>query len=794
MAKRKRPTPAVRATGRSSARPTVRPTSAIKPGPRFSRSTVAILLSAVILAAIPFAYGKYLEFNTNGAFDGGLNVYSAQSIVNGQKLHVEVFPSARPATLLVNVVGVALFGYSEFGPKLIQMLMQLTGLGLMFYTLRKLYGNLPAAVALVLTAFYLSCPPFAKFGNVKEQFMVACMLVAACAFILRYVNGRSWYLLIAGAAAINTYYFKPTGFSIVLAIGLWLFAQPLLRRYHWRHTVRDFLWLFFGAGLGLVPLALFYAWQGRLSSFLHRSPASTVVMVLEIYVIFLVARFILRNINWRKVRLRVRLRLVLVLLGVTVLVFVLTSLYVALFFREKGQLVPWLKDIPLIYYANVALMRGRGVLNGLIKLAAISGEYITGSREATVFRSQYDWVIGYYNYLLVPIGLGVLAVLWRLYRVAVSAIRSKDNLQQIDVAERFVSLMALWWFMDMLFIWISPRSYVEYFLPLTASASMLGAYVVYRCRKNPVGLLWLPAVWLAVNVIFTWIIPAEHSPYIALRTAETAGKYWGQFIIKCLLMAPAIAAYLLTKKKTLQPIRWAVLVLLCGVMFFWWNGDNLKKFEDKVVALRQARRQGTISHWEWVAHYIRDNSSPDDGLYVWGWYPGIYVQAGRSCPATYPAYSNMHSDNPEVVRRKIDKLVSQLRADPPLFIVDSRKIHFPFYKHPVFDLWPQWRNEKKGVFHFLFHSGQPITHKYFLTPDEWQKFRKLNLSQVEQSSFLLLTDRNHTGGPLPADKARELARRENHRHEAMFPLREFVMNNYNLLPLRTNMFVFKYKK
>ena len=144
MAKRKRPTPTVRATGRSagqptgrsSARPTARPASAIKSGSRFSRSAVAIILSAIILAAIPFAYGKYLEFNTNGAFDGGLNVYSAQSIVNGRKLDVDIFPSARPATLLVNVVGVALFGYSEFGPKLIQMLMQLTALGLMFYTLR----------------------------------------------------------------------------------------------------------------------------------------------------------------------------------------------------------------------------------------------------------------------------------------------------------------------------------------------------------------------------------------------------------------------------------------------------------------------------------------------------------------------------------------------------------------------------------------------------------------------------------------------------------------------------------
>ena len=790
MAKRKRPTPAVRATGRSSGRSTARPTAGIKPGPRFSRSAVAILLPAVILAAIPFAYGKYLEFNTNGAFDGGLNIYSAQCLVNGQKLNVEVFPSARPATLLVNIVGVVLFGYSEFGPKLIQMLMQLAGLGLMFYTLRKLYGNLPAAVALVLAAFYLSCPPFAKFGNVKEQFMVACMLVAACAFILRYVNGRIWYLLIAGAAAINTYYFKPTGFSIVIAIGLWLLAQPLLRRYHWRHTVRDFLWLFFGAGLGLVPLALFYAWQGRLATFLHRPPASPVVLVLEVYVIFIVARFILRNISWRKVRLR----LVLVLLGVTVLVFVLTSLYVALFFKEKGQLVPWLKDVPFIYYANMALMRVRSILNELIKLAAASGEYVTGSREATVFRSQYNWVVRYYNYLLVPVGLGVLAVFWRLYRAAAYAVRSKDNSQQIDVTERFVPLLAFWWVLDMLFIWISPRSYVEYFLPLCASAAMLGAYVAYRCQKNPVGLLWLPAIWLAVNAILTWIIPAEHAPYIALRTAGTVGEYWGQFIIKCLFIAPAIAAYLLMKKKELQPIRWAVLILLCGVMFFWWNGVNLKNFKDRVIALRHIRRQGAVYPWEQVAHYIRDNSSPDDKLYVWGWYPGIYVQAGLFCPATHPAYGDMHSDNPKAVRRKIDKLVSQLRADPPRFIVDSRKIHFPFYEHPVFDLWPQWRDEKKGVFQFLFQSGRPITHKDVLTPGEWQRFRELNLSQVEQCSFLLLTDRNHAGGPLPADKARELAQRESRRHEAMFPLREFVMNNYNLLPLRTNMFVFQYKK
>ena len=113
------------------------------------KETVIIILAAV-LAGIPFSYGKYLEFGTNSPFDSALNVYSAKCIVDGQKLNVDIVPSARPATLLVNVVGVAVFGFNEFGPKLIQMLMQLAALGLMFYTIRKVYGILPASVSLIL--------------------------------------------------------------------------------------------------------------------------------------------------------------------------------------------------------------------------------------------------------------------------------------------------------------------------------------------------------------------------------------------------------------------------------------------------------------------------------------------------------------------------------------------------------------------------------------------------------------------------------------------------------------------
>jgi len=104
------------------------------------------------------------------------------------------------------VGGVSLFGYSELGPKLIQTLMQMVALGLMFYTLRKVYGNLPASVAMLLGAFYLNCPPYAKYGNVKEQYMIACMIIAVCGLLQRQLGGRWWWMLLSGAVSANTYF------------------------------------------------------------------------------------------------------------------------------------------------------------------------------------------------------------------------------------------------------------------------------------------------------------------------------------------------------------------------------------------------------------------------------------------------------------------------------------------------------------------------------------------------------------------------------------------------------------
>src|SRR5210317_1622242 len=120
-----------------------RPTS--KPRPPMSQKTKSIILIAIValLEAIPFSLGKYFEFNSPSAFDSGAYVYSAAHILDGAEIGVEEIPSAQLGTLLVNLLGVKLFGFNDFGPKLIQMFLQAGAFILMMVAMRKLYGSTP---------------------------------------------------------------------------------------------------------------------------------------------------------------------------------------------------------------------------------------------------------------------------------------------------------------------------------------------------------------------------------------------------------------------------------------------------------------------------------------------------------------------------------------------------------------------------------------------------------------------------------------------------------------------------
>ena len=698
------------------------------------------IVLALIAGGIPFYYGKYLEFGSDSPFDGALNIYMAKKVVDGATVGVDVFPSANPGTLFVNVVGVWLFGYSEFGPKLIQFLMQLSALSLMFYTLRRVYGSTAAIFGVVVAAFFLSCPPFVKYGNVKEQYMIVLMVVSACSLILRHFGGNWWLLLLAGASAIGGFFFKQTAGSMIAAIGLYILLRPLLRWCKWGQFIRELGLLLLGGLIGLLPLFMFYGINGNIRPMIRHLPYGS---------------SILRTLNVKPLVPR----------------------------DIEGRLSPQWWAAPAAKAARPATSQSQKPKNSARRKGNFAGGYVAASRQVTTFAAQYDWMMRYYRILVVPIGFGLFAVVLGLIQLISSIVTfakgsrrkegSRSKVAVDRVSGRFILFLGLWWLLDLLFGWVSPRSYVEYFLPLAASGAMLAGYIVWRCVNNHWYWAGLLAVWSFLHVFVTFIVPGDGLLGLGIRRGIAEG-YWGHFFARLIPAGLVVIICVFIRSVHLRPIRG---ILSCGVVVFsllWWiglfgfasGGQNIEAFSQKVSELARRRAEGSRQVWQRVGEFIRERSEPSDGLHVWGWFPGIYVSSERFSPARQAAYSDMHTDLPRMVRYNTTRLCAVLRAEPPKFIVDPQKQHYPYYTHPNFELWPK--------------VGTADGKERFLTaePELIASFSKQLLERVESYTYQSLRSPSRQGGPVEESEAAYLAQREARRHNVMYPLRGFVMLNY----------------
>ncbi len=617
--------------------------------------TLLIYGTVVILAGVPFTLGKYFEFNSPGAFDSGSYVYSAEKILSGAEIGVEEKPSAQLGTLLVNMLGVALFGYNEMGPKLIQMFFQAAALILMFVTMRKLFGRLAAAVGVIVASVYLSAPVIAKFGNVKEQYMIAFMILGVCFFVLYRLKDCRYCAMMSGAFLIWAPLFKPTGLSAVGAIGLFVLAQPLLKHRTWKQMGADVLWLGIGAVVAIAPA---YIWM-----------------------------------------------------------------------------IGWDIDMALPYQVIWDTLASRMVHAGAEE--AQSADYISASREAMSFSELAGRVLRYYAILILPIALAILGLLSRLVRFVLSAF-SKVKIEPRSY-DPFVLLFGVWWILDMVFIWISPRSYEQYYLPLNASAAMLAGYPMalyaerYVRAENKakwavIGLFGVIVMFILSGHIFFGIASSPHSG----------------------------TAY--TDPQTGEPER---------------RRGYVQKLRD--VQLRNERDYR--GSWEQVGDFIRQRSDRGDGMYVWGWYPGIYVAAERLSPAPKAFEGTMHTLTPAQLGERVEEILNAFSKDPPKFIVDTYKVHFPWDRPPL-ELWLSIRN---GVQLLRYVGGLPKDRS------QWQRvlLRAYGVGPGD------LTKEGFVRADRPAAVARfesaykaKLAAKwpdEAERFEAMRPFRQYVMENYRIV-------------
>jgi hypothetical protein len=660
------------------------------------------IVAVMILAGIPFTLGKFFEFNQPDPFDGGAYAYSAWHVYQGAQLWKDEIISAQPATFLMNYLGVAMCGFSETGSKLIQMILQMTALGMMYYTLRKCFCKTAAILCTAMASIYLSAPVIAKFGNVKEQFMAAFMVVAACFVMLAIKRQKEWLWAVVGALAIWPYYFKPTGLSILAATGLCV-VFFLLQQRSWVIFLNRLLFLSGGAIAGISPMLLFFFWKSGRPVFLNSLPLLLVKLTLALAVLGYAALAIIK-INQRTglfsrlktVRLMYwkvgALAIILVHLVGIIIVRIQTGA-VGDDIRSYLYVTPFFVITQEIYYRIGILVYQFWTAMGTDDI------YIKGSRALMGFSQQAPMVLRYYAILKLPVAVAMASILAVLLRAIFRAVKKIHAMESQDQMALF---MAIWWFLDMGMIWVSPRSYEQYYLPMCASAAMLGGYGIWRFMEqfNPIrsfaGKILTPAALLLMaGMVWPIFAGITHSPF--------SGQSYGQ----------RSRGYAQTWTST-----WA-------------------KLDQKEVA-----------PWEQLGDYIRTHSGPEDRIYVWGWYPGIYVRAQRFSASPQAFEGNMHILKKWTFRDTLKRILDGFSQHPPKFIVDSRKREFPWNVPPL-ELWPQVPKELQG------------NQRGFLSTDPVQ----IQRFEMSYSEFL----------------AKQASPEEAGRFEVMKPFRDYVMQNYDIV-------------
>ena len=296
----------------------------------------------------------------------------------------------------------------------------------------------------------------------------------------------------------------------------------------------------------------------------------------------------------------------------------------------------------------------------------------------------------YYKVLIFPVLTAIFSVI-----LAGTKIVKSRSLKLKPIELRLTLLFSFWWLLDMAFVWISPRSYEQYYLPLNASSAVLLSFLIYSYQEklsaSPRKARWflLGFGYVCCAVAMSWNI------FFGLSESPHSGSPYPQ------------------KRR-----------------------GYLQKFNEISVC----KKYNFKSDWENAGEYIQQNSCARDKIYVWGWYPGIYVKAQRLSTVPKAFLSEMHTMSPEKLAETVKWMLSHLDKSKPLFIVDTHKTHFPWDRPPL-ELWPS-------------NNGK------FL-PDD------IGLMEIYNREYSRMLE-NHIG----KDEAK--------RYKAMQPFREFVMSNYNI--------------
>lgn len=136
----------------------------------------------------------------------------------------------------------------------------------------------------------------------------------------------------------------------------------------------------------------------------------------------------------------------------------------------------------------------------------------------------------------------------------------------------------------------------------------------------------------------------------------------------------------------------AVVLILLAVTFV--GKINVWKDYGAVIGQIFTSPTSGLDYRDPVAIYIRENTTPKDKIFVWGFRPIINFASDRESPASFLPYPLIHVDTP-LGEHWADQFYSQFTSDPPALVINMIE---PADRERIPDIDPEVRKQYKIKF------------------------------------------------------------------------------------------------
>ncbi len=219
-------------------------------------AVLVICIAAIAVLSLSAPISKY-RFPWN---DSAIFAYIGRQILNGKILYTQIFDNKPPLIFFMNAFGLLFDRNSFWGVWVLELGSLLASSIIIFNVIKRLFGIMPAFVAIVAGVFNLVIP-FQR-GNLTEEYAILYQALTIYLLFSNISKGKEWlrYLLIGLCGGI-AFLFKTNVIGLWIALGAFLIIRTS------RKNILNLLFMLMGFLSINLLFILIFALQGNLKEY-----------------------------------------------------------------------------------------------------------------------------------------------------------------------------------------------------------------------------------------------------------------------------------------------------------------------------------------------------------------------------------------------------------------------------------------------------------------------------------------------------------------------------------------------